>query len=158
MRSAWSAAVLLAALSVPGCGSDSKEMEPGLRVMFRDFAQAVVKKEDEKINSFVLPRAGQRDNPVGAKEIDNPEGRKLIVEGNRRWVRKAFKDAGILEEKDVESLMSALIIRISGNNARVSFEIAAEQRRAPEVVAFLLQKTPDKGWLIYDYEREMKTR
>jgi hypothetical protein len=148
---------LLALSAVPGCGPDPKQLEPEVRNDFKNFAKAVVAKDDDRINAFVLPRAGQRDNPVGAKDIDNPEGRKAIVEGNRRWVRKAFKDAGIVADSDIENLMSAIHVNISGVNARVSFEIAAEQRRAPEVVAFLLQKT-EKGWICYDYEREMKTR
>jgi hypothetical protein len=150
-------AALLALSAAPGCGPNPKELEPGLRNMFKDFAKAVVAKDNDRINGYVLPRAGQTGNPVGAKDLDDPAKRLLIIEGNRVWVRKAFKDAGIVEDKDIESLMSAITINISGINARVSFEIAAEQRRAPEIVAFLLQKT-EKGWVIYDFEREMKTR
>lgn len=151
------ASILLASLGLCACGQNSKELEPGLRTMLQDFAKAVVTKNDDKINSYVMPQAGQRDNPVGAKDLDDPEGRKRIIEGNRKWMRRAFKDAGILEEKDVDAFLQAVRMNIVDKNAMVTYEIAAEQRRAAEEVTFRLTLT-DKGWRIFDYYREMKTR
>ncbi len=151
------ASVLLSFLSLPGCGGNPKELEPGLRTMLQDFGKAVVTKNEDMIDVFLLPSAGQRDNPIGAKDLDNPEGRKKIVEGNRRWVRKAFKDGGILEEKDVATFLQAVQIAISNKDAMVNYEIAAEGRRAAEIVTFRCTLT-DKGWRIFDYYRELKRR
>jgi hypothetical protein len=156
-RLAIAVSVLLGALSLSGCGPNPKELEPGLRTMLQDFAKAVVTKNDEKINMYVLAQAGQTGNPVGAKDLDDPEGRKRIIEGNRKWVRKAFKDAGLTEEKDVDVFMQAIHMNISAKDAMVTYEIAAEQRRVAETVTFRLTLT-DKGWRILDYYREMKTR
>ncbi len=156
-RLAIAASVLLASLSLSGCGPNPKELEPGLRTMLHDFAKAVVTKNDEQINFYVLPQAGQTGNPVGAKDLDSAEGRKLIVEGNRRWVRKAFKDAGLTEEKDVDSFLHAIQISIAAKDAMVTYEIAAEQRRAAEIVTFRITLT-DKGWRIFDMYRELKPR
>ena len=79
------AAAFLAAAAVallPGCGPDPTEQAPAVRNMLREFSLAVVKKDDEKILSFVLPMAGQGDNPVGAQGWNTPEGKAAILEGS----------------------------------------------------------------------------
>lgn len=155
MRRPLIAAALLSPLLFAACGPNPGELEPGLRDMLRDFGRSIIVNDKEKIISYVLPSAGQRENPVGAKDLDTAEGRERIMEGNRRWCRKTFKDAGIVEEKDLETFLQALRIGISGRDAMVTFEIAAEGRRAAEIVTFRMTLT-ERGWRVFDYYREMK--
>lgn len=150
------AATALSAALLPGCGGNKMEAEPAIRSMLRDFATAVVTKDDARINGYVLPTAGQYGSPVGAKQLDTPEGKATVIEGNRRWIRSTFKEAGILAETDVESFMQAIKLFIGdAKNAEAKFEIAAQGRRAAEIVTFRLTKT-DQGWRIFDYDRSMK--
>jgi hypothetical protein len=156
-RSLFAAAALSAALLV-GCGGNKMEAEPEIRSMLRDFAIAVVTKNDDRINMYILPTAGQYGSPVGAKQLDTPEGKAVVVEGNRRWARSTFKEAGILEEKDIDSFMQATKLFISdAKNAEAKFEIAAQGRRVAEIVTFRLTKT-DQGWRVHDYSRDIKGR
>ena len=156
-RSLFAAAALSAAL-LAGCGGSKTEAEPEIRAMLRDFAIAVVKKDDARINGYVLPTAGQYGSPVGAKQLDTPEGKAVVIEGNRRWMRSTFKEAGILSEADIDAFMQATKLYIGDRkNAEAKFEIAAQGRRAAEIVTFRLTKT-EQGWRVHDYARDMKTR
>jgi len=156
-RSLFAAAALSAVLLV-GCGGNKTEAEPEIRSMLRDFAQAVVTKDDARINGYILPVAGQTGSPVGAQDLNTAEGKAKIIEGNRRWVRSTFKEAGILEEKDIEVFLQATKLYISDRkNAEAKFEIAAQGRRAAEIVTLRLTKI-EQGWRIADYFRDMKGR
>ena len=152
------AAAFLAAAAVallPGCGPDPSEQAPAVRNMLREFSLAVVKKDDEKILSFVLPMAGQGDNPVGAQGWNTPEGKAAILEGNRRQLRAIYRDAGILKEEDVDRFLSAVRLGFAGaESCDVTFEIAAEGRRNAERVTFRLARR-EEGWRIHDYFRDM---
>jgi hypothetical protein len=153
MRRLWTAALALA-FALPACGPSPEELKPGLIEALQDLSTAVIRNDEDKLDTYVLARAGQHD-PVGAKDLDTPEGRARIQKGNRHWVRTAYKDAGIVSEKDIPTFMSALHIGISGIDAQVTFEIAGSGRRAAEIVTFNWTKT-DKGWRMIDYFRDFK--
>ena len=155
MRRAWFAAALLALVSAAGCGPDPRELEPGMKSAVRDFALAVVKNDKETMQAFMLPDAGMAGSPLAAQDANTPEGREKLHEANRRWARKCFKDAGILAEGDVETFMNAIKFSLDATSAWINFEIAAEGRRAAEVVTFRLTRTAEK-WRMYSYSREMK--
>lgn len=148
----------VAAALLPGCGGDPSVEAPAVRTMLREFSFAVVRKDDEKILSYVLPMAGQGDNPVGAKGWDDPAGRAAIKEGNRRQLRAIYKDAGILKEEDVDRFLSAVRLGFAGSEAcDVTFEIAGEGRRDSEKVTLRLVRR-EEGWRIHDYFRDMIPR
>lgn len=157
MRRAWlaAAAVLLAAAAVAGCGPSAQEQEPGLKAALRDLAKAVVANDKPTIQKYINVTAGMAGSPMAAKDADTPEGREALYEANRRWIRLCFRDAGIQTDADVETFMQAIRFSIDGKNAWVTFEIAAEGRRAAEIVTWRLSNT-DKGWLMFQYERQMK--
>ncbi len=157
MRRAWlAAAVLLAATAAAaGCGPSAKELEPGLKAMLRELAKAVVANDKPVIQQFILVDAGMAGSPMAAKDADTPEGREALYEANRRWIRLCFRDAGIQADADVETFMNAIRFSIDGINAWVTFEIAAEGRRAAEIVTWRLTRT-EKGWRMFQYERKMK--
>jgi hypothetical protein len=157
MRFRLAALFLAAASWLAACGPSPTELEPDLREMLRGLAKAVVVNDKEKINFYVLTRAGQAGSPLAAQQEDTPEGREKLAEGNRRSMRKIFKDAGIVAETDIPNFLAAQKLYVNGRGAKVVFEIAGEGRRAPEVVTFTCAHT-EKGWLIEDYSREMKTR
>jgi hypothetical protein len=157
MRRAWIAAALLAAssLALAACGSSSSELEPGLKAALRDLAKAVVVNDKPTIQSFIQVGAGCVGNPMDAADATTPEGRERLYEANRRWIRQTFRDAGIAEEKDIETFMGAIKFNIDGKNAWVNFEIAGVGRRTAEVVTFRLQHG-EKGWTMFEYSRLMK--
>ena len=157
MRRAWlaAAAVLVAAASFAGCGPNNKEQEPAFKAMLRDLARAVVANDKPTIQQFIIVTAGMEGSPMAARDADTPEGREALYEANRRWIRLCFRDAGIQAEADIETFMNAIRFNIDGKNAWVSFEIAAEGRRAAELVTWRLTNT-EKGWRIFRYERAMK--
>jgi hypothetical protein len=157
MRFRLAALVLAAASCLAACGPSATELEPDLKEMLRGLAKAVVVNDKEKISFYVLNRAGQAGSPMAAQQENTPEGRAILAEGNRRSMRKIFKDAGILAETDIPNFLAAQKLYINGKNAKVVFEIAGEGRRAPEVVTFSCTHT-EKGWLMDDYSREMKLR
>jgi len=168
-RPALAAAALAAAsLLLPACGGvDPKVEEPLVREFVRTFARALIQNDKEKIAAFILPMAGQGNNPLGAQEWDNPEGREKIKEGNRRQLRQLLLDAGVMtqeqlkngmvDETKVEALDKALRVWVDGKNARGTFEIAGGPRRMTEDVTFLFAKT-EQGWSLADYSREIRPR
>ena len=155
MRRAWLAAAVLLAAALPGCGPNNKEQEPALKAMLRDLARSVVVNDKPAIQQYIIVTAGMEGSPMAAKDADTPEGRESLYEANRRWIRLCFRDAGIQAEADVENFMQAIRFSIDGKNSWVTFEIAAEGRRAAEIVTWRLTNT-DKGWKIFQYGRKMK--
>ena len=160
MRRAWIAAAatalaLFAATAVPGCSADSREQEPGLKAMLRDLAKAVVANDKPTIQNYIVVTAGMAGSPMAAKDADTPEGRELLYEANRRWIRLCFRDSGIQTDADVETFMQAIRFSIDGKNAWVNFEIEGAGRRVAEIVTLRLTNT-EKGWRIFEYGREMK--
>jgi len=107
------------------------------------------------IQSFILVDAGCRGNPMDAADAKTPEGRERLFEANRRWIRQTFRDAGIVADADIETFMGAIKFNIEGINAWVTFEIAAQGRRAAEIVTFRLTRS-EKGWRMFEYGRAMK--
>jgi hypothetical protein len=153
---------LLLALAVPlfllGCGGGpNPSMDlPLIKDMMRDFAGAVVANDKDKIRSYILPNAGLTGSPLKAKDWDKPEGRESIMEGNRRDMRRLFKDSGIEKDQDVDRFLGALRMTVAdAKNGTVYFDIAASQGHRAEKVTFRLVKT-EKGWRILDYYREMQ--
>jgi len=154
MRRTWLAVAALALFAASGCGVDPAELEPGMKSYLRDLAMAVVKKDEAAINAAVLTGAGSWANPVGAADENTPEGREALQVANSRWIRRCFKDAGIVEEKDVETFMQAIKFGITSTSAWVRFEIAANNKRAAEVVSFDLSRK-DNRWFMVRYGREL---
>jgi hypothetical protein len=155
MRRAWIAAALLALVSAAGCGADPRELEPGMKAAVREYALAAVRKDKEAIKAFILPDAGMAGSPLAAQDANTPEGRERLHDANVRWTLRVFKDSGILSEADVENFMNAIKFSLDATSAWINFEIAAEGRRAAEVVTFRLTRTQEK-WRMYSYSREMK--
>ena len=153
---AAAAAALAPALLLAGCGGPNPTIDaPLIKDTLKEFARAVVNNDKDKIHSYILPMAGLTGSPLKAKEWDKPEGREKIIEGNRRDMRKIFKDSGILAEGDVDRFIAALrITLVSAKGAEVRFDIAGGNGRRPELVSFRLSKM-DNGWRIFDYSREM---
>ena len=163
------AAILPAALFASSCGgTNPKVEEPVIRNFLRDLGRAVYSNDKDKLANLVLLTAGQRGNPVGAKDAETPDGRERIREGNRRSLRSIYLDAGILtqetlkgnpvpDEKALDRFDGAVRIRVDGKNATARFDIAGSPKRLAEVVIFHLVKS-DTGWRLYDYERETVNR
>ena len=160
------AALLAVAILVPACGGvDPRVEEPVVRSFVRDLARALIQNDKEKVAAFILPMAGQGNNPLGAQEWDNPEGREKIRDGNRRQLRQLLLDAGVIKEEQLKTgivdeagvtrLDQAMKIYIDGKNARGTFELAAGPHRMAEDVTWLFAKT-EQGWRLADYDRQMK--
>lgn len=167
------AALLPVAVLAASCGgTNPKVEEPVIRNFLRDLGRAVYSNDKDKLAGYVLLTAGQRGNPVGAKDAETPDGRERIREGNRRSLRSIYLDAGILtpeaakeskagsvvaDEKALDRFDGAVRIRVDGKNATARFDIAGSPKRLAEVVTFHLVKS-DTGWRLYDYERETVNR
>lgn len=149
------AVAALASAILPACGGSPREQEPAVRDMLRSLARDTVKNDEEAIIGHIVGPAGQGDNPVGAKEWDTPEGKKNIQIGNKRQIRSMFKDAGIVQEADVDRFLGAIKIAFADSkNCEVLWFIAPEGRRVGEKITLRLTRT-EQGWKIYDYYRDL---
>jgi hypothetical protein len=149
------ALVALASALLPACGGDPRDQEPGVKDMLRSLARDTVKNDEEAIIGHVVGPAGQGANPVGAKEWETPEGRQKIQLGQKRMIRSMFKDAGIVQEADVDRFLRACKIGFADSkNCDVSFEIAGEGRRKAVKCTLRLTRT-EQGWKIHDYYRDL---
>lgn len=151
------AALLGGALLLAACGGTNPAVEePLVKEFVRELARALVQNEKDRIASYILPNAGQGNNPIGAQEWDNPEGREKIKEGNRRQLRKTLLDAGIMSEEQlktgvvdeakIDRLIQALRVHVDGVNAIGRFDIAGGPGRLPEVVTWKFIKTDQQLW------------
>jgi hypothetical protein len=136
-----------------GGGGDTEANKAAIQAVVMGMAKSHVNDDKKYFATVIRVDAGVFD-PIAAQDLDTKAGRQRLRDGDRRFVRKCMRDAGIDTAAQLGAFEQSLEVRAGSSSGTVSFEFQKEDSKYVEKCILKFRST-ETGWQVESHDRVM---